>query len=553
MNSWSQVIGDTILPSCSLIPPNPAVLMEIWHFISLFPFQLRFKLYAHWKNVAYESSPEMMVAHATAVTEAKKILRRVTKDTDKKMWRQLAKIAHSNPLSFFQVVMEQLQSYDNLIQPVVDALKYLTPLGFDVLCCTMIDYLANPNKQRLKPDGTNISAWLQGLSLFAGAVCKKYPEIEVLGILSYISSQLRQGNSLDLVVLKELVQKMAGIETLEDMSEAQYESLAGGETLRSEGAAFNQVRNVKKSSGRLIEALVESNLAAIICILIAQHRVSIVYDRSFEHLKLIGGLFDQCTEALIQYLEFLGLNLEPKKFDSILPPVDELCGAYGLEPSVAFLIARPKITHRIRDSTDIKAPTTGWNPGLEEIARSIRPILPQEIWRGISPQFFVTFWQLSLYDILVPTDRYKEQISKNERLLAELADQRDSTAEQKKRREKEREKAQALIDRLRAEMLEQSKNHEVTLKRLTYEKDHWFEGASNVVLATSNLFQHCLFPRCLMSPADASFCAKFVHYMHKAGTINFSSLSFLDRVTSSSSSSSSSFSISWSSGLSPPS
>ena len=103
---------------------------------------------------------------------------------------------------------------------------------------TMIDYLANPNKQRLKPDGTNISAWLQGLSLFAGAVCKKYPEMEIVGILSYISSQLRNGNSLDLVVLKELVQKMSGIETLEDMSEVQHEALAGGETLRQEVLFF---------------------------------------------------------------------------------------------------------------------------------------------------------------------------------------------------------------------------------------------------------------------------------------------------------------------------
>jgi len=77
----------------------------------------------------------MMIAQASAISEAKKILRRVTKDTDKKMWRQLAKVAHANPLCFFQVVMEQLQSYDNLIQPIVEALKYLTPLGFDVLCC----------------------------------------------------------------------------------------------------------------------------------------------------------------------------------------------------------------------------------------------------------------------------------------------------------------------------------------------------------------------------------------------------------------------------------
>ena len=55
---------------------------------------------------------------------------------------------------------------------------------------------------------------------------------------------------------------------------------------------------MKKSSTRLISALVDSNLASIICILIAQHRVSIVFEPGFGHLKLIGGLFDQASFSL---------------------------------------------------------------------------------------------------------------------------------------------------------------------------------------------------------------------------------------------------------------
>lgn len=40
----------------------------------------------------------------------------------------------SNPLS---QVLSQIQWYDNLIGPVVDSLKYLTSLNYDVLACIL--------------------------------------------------------------------------------------------------------------------------------------------------------------------------------------------------------------------------------------------------------------------------------------------------------------------------------------------------------------------------------------------------------------------------------
>ena len=41
-------------------------------------------------------------------------------------------------------------------------------------------------------------------------------------------------NSFDLLVLKEVVQKMAGIDISEEMTTAQLEAMAGGELLKAE-------------------------------------------------------------------------------------------------------------------------------------------------------------------------------------------------------------------------------------------------------------------------------------------------------------------------------
>jgi THO complex subunit 2 len=84
----------------------------------------------------------------------------------------------------------QIQIYDNLIGPVVDSLKYLTSLSYDVLGCCLVESLSQADKKRFKHDGTSISLWLQSLASFCGAVFKKYP-IELGGLLQYVANQLK--------------------------------------------------------------------------------------------------------------------------------------------------------------------------------------------------------------------------------------------------------------------------------------------------------------------------------------------------------------------------
>lgn len=49
---------------------------------------------------------------------------------------------------------------------------------------------------------------------------------------------------------------------------------------------------------------------------------------------------------------------------------------------------------------------------ISPIVESVRPLHPSKVWEDISPQFLVTFWSLSMYDLLVPVDSYQKEIQK---------------------------------------------------------------------------------------------------------------------------------------------
>lgn len=96
------------------------------------------------------------------------------------------------------------------------------------------------------------------------------------------------------------------------------------------------------------------------------------------------------------------------------------------------------------------------------------------MWESISPQLYATFWSLSLYDIEVPADRYRAEIAKARDSLKNLNDEiaRDpnSTTVQKK----ERDRIQAVIQKLEEDFEKQKANHEAVMRRLEKEKALWF-------------------------------------------------------------------------------
>lgn len=59
------------------------------------------------------------------------------------------------------------------------------------------------------------------------------------------------------------------------------------------------------------------------------------------------------------------------------------------------------------------------------VAQSVRPLHPLKVWEDISPQFLVTFWSLSMYDLYVPADSYQREINKLKQLATQAADSKD--------------------------------------------------------------------------------------------------------------------------------
>ncbi|CAI5989953.1 unnamed protein product, partial [Closterium sp. NIES-65] len=389
--------------------------------------------------------------------DTRRTLKRLAKENLKPTGRMVAKLAHSNPLTVLRTIVVQVGAAaalctahrENCSPPTTTLPRSLAlkQLEFDILEYVVIERLALP-RSTIKEDGLNIADWLQCLASFwgsvyapstpalppslpslasgvravllcarslpglccllgfrglgYGALCKKYPLVELRGLLSYLVNRLHQGEAVELVLLQELMEQMAGIESNENLTEEQLEALAGGETLRQLTASFGQAKNNKamaRSMGRLKDALLpgkgEPNLAVPLLVLIARQRSkpnplfvlspflsqpqafrlrqsnrtvvtllvkslppflspfstllhpsppspSIVFEAEGSHIKLLSEHFDRCHLIMLQYAQFLSAALSPPtSYAAFMPTLHTLSQRFHMPPEAAFLFYRP--------------------------------------------------------------------------------------------------------------------------------------------------------------------------------------------------------------------
>ncbi len=134
----AKILLNHVFPALSLNLANPALCHEVWNVLERLPYSHRYSLYYRWRNEVYTNcGPELAFCKTITISDTRKVMRRLSKENYKQLGRLLGKLSHANPTVVFPVVLDQLQAYENLITPVVDSLRYLTPLSFDVLICTM--------------------------------------------------------------------------------------------------------------------------------------------------------------------------------------------------------------------------------------------------------------------------------------------------------------------------------------------------------------------------------------------------------------------------------
>lgn len=143
-------------------------------------------------------------------------------------------------------------------------------------------------------------------------------------VLKYIVHQLYNGQTTEIVVLRELIWKMAGIEPLPSLSDSQIMAMAGGPALRIEAIASN-TRGARLDPGdatlrgpqRLGKGLLDSSLALPLLIQVAQQRQACVFKAPDAHIKSLASLYDTvCTLIDFAFRVALILSSRPTVFSS---------------------------------------------------------------------------------------------------------------------------------------------------------------------------------------------------------------------------------------------
>jgi THO complex subunit 2 len=202
------ILADVLVPAYSLIPSNVAVANDLWSVLSCLDYATRYRLYGYWQDTLYQSIPELAEMKAKTIHETKYFRKRLSGSRVKECGRALVKFTLSNPLPVFDLILEQLKVFDNLIVPMVDSLKYMPKLIFDMLSYVLLLALTDTTQSKLKDDGVNESHWFQSVSSFLGNFHRKYCDVDLTGIVQCIVNQLKDERSLDLLILRELLANM---------------------------------------------------------------------------------------------------------------------------------------------------------------------------------------------------------------------------------------------------------------------------------------------------------------------------------------------------------
>ncbi|KAA8569919.1 hypothetical protein EYC84_002259 [Monilinia fructicola] len=349
---WQDLLKRLLVPALSMTKENTSVANEVYGMLRFYPISIRYSIYAEWFEGQISRLPAMRTAFAKTKSETISTMKRISMTNLTVMARNLAKIAFASPGVVFSVALGQIEAYTNLTEVVVECGKYFTDLGYDVLVWSLFEFIGGKDRNRNDAEFALLpSRWLLALSRFSGKVFKRYSIMNLVPVIQYVNDQLHRGNSTDLVILKELIAQMSGIVPDTDFTDAQLAAMTGGELLRRQTLINLQDKRYEslKTAKRLMRGLTDTKLGGQLLLSIAQHRQSAIYNVSDDEapIKLLATMIDDTQMILFQFLDLLRSNLSIEEFDDLVPGIPELMKDFGLDPTLAFMIGRPSIAHRI--------------------------------------------------------------------------------------------------------------------------------------------------------------------------------------------------------------
>ncbi|KAH7122492.1 transcription factor/nuclear export subunit protein 2-domain-containing protein [Dendryphion nanum] len=360
---WFQFSSTFLGPALSYSGENPGAVNEVWELFKHFDTASRYMIYRNWF-----AGPGKQKAHekfAEAIHVTKGLFGRVSTENTREMGRAIAKPAYASPGIVFEKALKTSENYSNMIEPLVECCRYLTYLGYDCLNWTFINLFKDNARSTVQDDGMLTRPWLRNVALFMGKAYRRYNLMDPTPILQFLVDQLSKRQLFGLQILEQLVLSMGGITLNASLSEGQVHGISAGPLLKAFTLEvyLGDQRHLARGHGkRLLKCLKESNLAAKILLILALELQTYVDRPELEDapLKVISNNLDALHLNFEQYLEFLRYNLSIQEFDAIVPGAAELMTTYGIEPEIAFTIARESLIPQVN------AARTGRNASLSK-------------------------------------------------------------------------------------------------------------------------------------------------------------------------------------------
>lgn len=302
-----DLMPNYLMPALGLVPQDPVLPGDIYEIIRVYPYNMRYKMYYMWHRVMTVDPvlPHLSAARDCALADVKFIMKRLSTDNIRMFSRMFSKVTNSMPIVTMSDILDQLNSYDNLVAPVVDAFKYASPLSLDVYgYLAILRMTSNPNT-------------LQSNANITAAFVSAYSRCDVLSILHYVMLQARAGHAQHTILLRQMISVMAGVEYTEVVTDPQLEAQGGGKLLRSLAGSYLTIAQAKgKSMDRLRTAIVKDSLALPLFLSLYRIRNQILFGRfngvsvysailSDDVLKPMCEMYDKVHDTLFQLCDFL--------------------------------------------------------------------------------------------------------------------------------------------------------------------------------------------------------------------------------------------------------
>ncbi|OEJ88601.1 THO complex subunit 2 [Hanseniaspora osmophila] len=340
---WFKFFRKFLFPS--MIFNNVSVNNLLYKVMSFFPISERYLLYSELTEKLIDVNIHMKICYSMSEKDMKNFLKMVSYDKESSQCRRFANYANTNPVAVFDFVLTTIENFDKVSSILVSAAKFFSPYALDVLQFSLLKRLSK-SRETVSPDGINMAPWFQNLTNFIAEIIKTQPRFHCYLLLEYIINNMDKGEYSATFMLKTIVEKVSGIQVLEEVQEQILILLNSDECLQKMARAniMDTRENNKAIANSLLQNFLQcsSNAFSVIMVYLQQYLRSVFDDRVDE--KITSNRYDDAHSILWTFTEFCKYFMSADEFASTIFSFSSMIDKHDMAIPWAFHIWRAVLT-----------------------------------------------------------------------------------------------------------------------------------------------------------------------------------------------------------------